>query len=216
MKINLRDKEVNTIIVYKNNKNIYFRFDNALNLVITCPKRTSDFEISKLIIKNEDALYKMYIKSVDKQKYDNEFWYLGKKYDVIYDERHELVTFEDNICYATNEETLSDFIEDEIDRVFHAEASICKKCFNNLPEFTLKTRFMKTRWGVCNRRNDTITLNTELIKKDIELIDYVIIHEMAHFYEGNHSKNFWKIVSDACPNYKERRNKLNHENNKSK
>lgn len=216
MKINLKDVEVSVKIIYKNNKNIYFRFDNALNLLITCPKRTSDYEISKLIIKNEDALYKMYSKALEKQKYDNEFWHLGKRYDVVYDDRHDLVTLEGDICYARDEDALIDFIEDEMALVFNKEINICKKCFNNLPEFDYKTRYMKTRWGVCNRRTNTITLNTELIKKDIDLIDYVIIHELAHFYEGNHSKNFWNIVGQACPNYKERRNRLNHENNKSK
>ena len=93
-------------------------------------------------------------------------------------------------------------------KVFDEEISICRKCFNNLPDFKLKIRKMKTRWGVCNRHNNTITLNTELIKKKVDLIDYVIIHEMAHFYEGNHSKKFWAIVEKACPNYKLRRKEL--------
>ena len=93
-------------------------------------------------------------------------------------------------------------------KVFYAEVDLCRKCFNNLPEFRLKTRTMKTRWGVCNRKSMTITLNTELVRKDISLIDYVIIHEMAHFYEGNHSKAFWDIVKKACPNYEERRKEL--------
>ena len=93
-------------------------------------------------------------------------------------------------------------------KVFEQEVSICRNCFASLPRFTLKTRKMKTRWGVCNRKDNIITLNTELIKKDIELLDYVIIHEMAHFYEGNHSKAFWDIVAKACPSYKERRSRL--------
>ena len=69
---------------------------------------------------------------------------------------------------------------------------------------------MRTRWGVCNRRTNTITLNTELLEKDITLIDYVIIHELCHFFEPNHSKNFWYLVSLACPDYKERRKKLKY------
>ena len=67
---------------------------------------------------------------------------------------------------------------------------------------------MRTRWGVCNTRTNTITLNSELLKKEIELIDYVIIHEMCHFFEQNHSKQFWNLVSMACPDYKEKRKKL--------
>ena len=62
----------------------------------------------------------------------------------------------------------------------------------------------------CNTKNKIITLNSELLKKEIPLIDYVIIHEMAHFYEGNHGKKFWNIVSLAIPDYKERRKKLKY------
>ena len=67
---------------------------------------------------------------------------------------------------------------------------------------------MKTRWGVCTKKNITVTLNTNLIKYDIECLDYVIIHELSHFIEFNHSTNFWKIVSKYCKNYKEIKRKL--------
>ena len=73
---------------------------------------------------------------------------------------------------------------------------------------SLKFRKMRTRWGVCNTSKKQITLNTELLKKEIDLIDYVIIHELCHFYESNHSKNFWNLVGQAYPNYKEARKRL--------
>ena len=78
----------------------------------------------------------------------------------------------------------------------------------SIPYPNLKTRKMTTRWGVCNPSKKTITLNTELLKKDIDLLDYVIIHEMCHFFEANHSKNFWHLVGLAYPNYKEARKRL--------
>ena len=46
---------------------------------------------------------------------------------------------------------------------------------------------MTTRWGVCNRTDKVVTLNSELVKRTKEELDYVIIHELCHFYEGNHS-----------------------------
>ena len=67
---------------------------------------------------------------------------------------------------------------------------------------------MKTRWGVCNVRDKIITLNTELLKRDIDLLDYVIIHEMCHFYEANHSVRFWQKVEKYYPNYKLARKRL--------
>ena len=67
---------------------------------------------------------------------------------------------------------------------------------------------MKTRWGVNNLTQKTITLNSELLKKDLDLLDYVIIHELCHFYEANHSANFWRHVEEYYPHYKEARRRL--------
>ena len=65
------------------------------------------------------------------------------------------------------------------------------------PKFTLKFRKMKTRWGVCNYKLCTITLNTELIRYSRDEIRYVIVHEMCHFYHHDHSKKFWNIIIDC-------------------
>ncbi|MGN1378876.1 MAG: M48 family metallopeptidase [Bacilli bacterium] len=208
MNINIKDQDIYVNIIYKNNKNIYFRFDENGILIVTCSKKVSKEEIKKLIFKNEEAIYKMYQKSLEKKLYNSEYHLLGKKYNVEFNDNIDNVYINGDYIYAKNENELNKYTEEEIKRIFEEEVSICKNCFNNLPDFKLKTRQMKTRWGVCNRKDNVITLNKELIKKDIKLIDYVIIHEMAHFYEGNHSKNFWNIVSLAYPNYKEARKEL--------
>jgi len=57
-------------------------------------------------------------------------------------------------------------------------------------------------------RDNIITLNSELLKKETDLIDYVIYHEFCHFYEGNHSKKFWDLVSKFYPKHKEARKRL--------
>ena len=61
---------------------------------------------------------------------------------------------------------------------------------------------MKSRWGVCNTKTHVITLNLELITKDIHCLDYVIMHELSHLVEPNHSKRFWSVVEENCRNYK--------------
>jgi predicted metal-dependent hydrolase len=58
-----------------------------------------------------------------------------------------------------------------------------------------------TNWGSCSSKGN-INLSTRLLLAPPEVIDYVIIHELAHRIELNHSKRFWSIVSDACREYK--------------
>lgn len=79
--------------------------------------------------------------------------------------------------------------------------------FPRLPVSTkmpsLKLRTMKRRWGSCSSRG-VITLNTELIKYPIEAIDYVIMHELCHLLEMNHSVAFYRLLESLCPDYKQR------------
>ena len=77
-----------------------------------------------------------------------------------------------------------------------------------IPFPDLKIRNMKTRWGVCNKKTKTITLNSNLMKYDITKLDYVIVHELSHFIYFDHSSNFWNIVSKYCKDYKKIRKEL--------
>ena len=61
---------------------------------------------------------------------------------------------------------------------------------------------MSTRWGVCNTKLKKVTLNSELVYKDMKCLDYVIVHELSHLIEANHSKRFWSLVEENCPDYK--------------
>lgn len=68
-------------------------------------------------------------------------------------------------------------------------------------------RFQKTRWGSCSF-NKNISLNIMLMKLPIEIIDYVIIHELCHTIFMDHSKSFWGLVEKYSPNYKILRKQL--------
>ena len=67
---------------------------------------------------------------------------------------------------------------------------------------------MTTRWGVNNKRAKKVTLNSELIYMDIKYLDYVIVHELSHFIHFDHSKAFWSLVEENCPNYKQIRKEM--------
>lgn len=68
---------------------------------------------------------------------------------------------------------------------------------------------MKTKWGSCNHRVGHIRLNTELVKKPKDLLEYVIVHEMAHLMEPTHSARFIAILDEHYPTWREARAELN-------
>ena len=68
---------------------------------------------------------------------------------------------------------------------------------------------MKTKWGSCNHRAEHIRLNTELVKKPKDLLEYVIVHEMAHLLEPTHSERFAAILDKHWPTWREARSELN-------
>ena len=67
---------------------------------------------------------------------------------------------------------------------------------------------MKTRWGVCNKKLQKVTLNYNLIYMDTKYLDYVIVHELSHLVYFNHSADFWALVGKYCKNYKQIRKEM--------
>ncbi len=68
---------------------------------------------------------------------------------------------------------------------------------------------MKTKWGSCNHSAGHIRLNTELVKKPTDLLEYVIVHEMIHLLEPTHSVRFIAILEKHYPTWREARAELN-------
>jgi predicted metal-dependent hydrolase len=68
---------------------------------------------------------------------------------------------------------------------------------------------MKTKWGSCNHAAGHIRLNTELVKKPRDLLEYVVVHEMVHLREPTHSERFALLLSEHWPQWRESRQELN-------
>ncbi|MFA5371948.1 MAG: SprT family zinc-dependent metalloprotease [Sideroxydans sp.] len=71
----------------------------------------------------------------------------------------------------------------------------------------LKLSAARSQWGSCTVRG-VVRLNWRLIKLPLALIDYVVVHELAHLVAMNHSAVFWRVVERACPDYQTRRGEL--------
>ena len=72
---------------------------------------------------------------------------------------------------------------------------------NNLEYNNVAIKNTKTRWGSCSHQNN-INLNLQLMRLPNHLIDYVILHELAHTIVKNHSRDFWNYLDSICPNSK--------------
>ena len=68
---------------------------------------------------------------------------------------------------------------------------------------------MKTKWGGCNHRERNIRLNTELVKKPKDLLEYVVVHEMLHLIEPTHSARFTAMLAKYYPSWQAARMELN-------
>ena len=209
MQVSLGESLVNVLIEYKNNKNLYIRVTDDLELLVTCNRRVTSKEILNIIKKNEKSLINMYLKKEKELDKDSIFYYLGNPYTIIYNKDIKKYDIVDDCIIVKDEKMLKKFYSDECIRVFSNELRKYEPMFSYLPKYSLRVRKMKTRWGVCNRGNNTVTLNSELLKKEIRLIDYVVVHELSHFKEANHSDKFWYEVSLRYPDYKKARRELN-------
>ena len=150
----------------------------------------------------------MYDRVVNKPAKDEDIYYLGNK--LILQEYLGKPYISHDYIYAKDYASGVDYIYSLSYDVFNERLERIKNGFYDLPSFKLKVRHMTSKWGVCNKRSMTITLNTELIKKDVHLIDYVIVHELSHFKHMDHSPAFWNEVAQHYPYYKEARKELNH------
>ena len=67
---------------------------------------------------------------------------------------------------------------------------------------------LSSAWGIYHKKENYISFNFDLIEKDIECIEYVVLHELCHIFYMNHQKNFWTLLEKYMPDYKIRRKKL--------
>ena len=209
MKIELNNEIYNVIIERKRStRNTYIRVKDNLDIYVTCNTLTSNHYIINLIKNNEKKVIKMINIAKKKLEKEESFYYLGKKYDLVY-LNQKGITFGEEKVFVSPDFNLDNWYKKEALKIFQMELDRMYNSFiYKIPYPSLTIRKMKTRWGVCNVKKHKITLNLELIKKRIECLDYVIVHELSHLLHANHSKSFWKCVEDNFKDYKKIRKEL--------
>lgn len=209
MYLEFNNNKYEIIIEKKNNKNTYIRVKEDLRIYITTNKWVSDKQIQKLIVENASSIRKMLVKKIKHNENNLKFTLLGKEVDIICLSNQKEPELYNNKFYVKSSNDLEKYLKEYAYNIFKDRLDLIYESFRErIPYPNLRVRKMTSRWGVCNRKTIYVTLNLELIKKDIKYVDYVIVHELCHFVYFNHSKNFWELVSKYYPNYKNIRKEM--------
>ena len=209
MQLTYNNKDYDIVINKKfSQKNTYIRVKKDLKVTVTTNYFVSNRFIENLIKDNYERICKMIDFQEKKVKNNNGFFYLGKQYVVIHSDIKG-IKFDGDKVYIGNDFDVDNWYKKEAKKLFLERLNYnYDKFTKNIPYPKLRIRKMTTRWGVCNIKTHVITLNLELMKRDIGYLDYVIIHEMSHLIHGDHSNSFWRLVGENMPNYKKYREEM--------
>jgi len=203
MQVEINNKVYNVEIIRKRtNRNTYIRVRDDLVIYVTTNSLVSDKEISKLIMDSKSSIIKMIEKKEKKISKEDYFWYLGRKYEIVYTNDKEL-TLGNTRVFIPHNFDIDKWYKKQANILFLERLDYNYSIYNKkIPYPSLTISKMSTRWGVCNTKLKRVTLNLELIKKDIICLDYVIMHELSHFIYQDHSKSFWSLVEENFKDYK--------------
>ena len=206
MHVTIGEETYEVVIVRKlGNRNTYIRVKEDMKIHVTTNTFVSTREIEKLIYKNTDFIIKMINKMEKKSAKNDGFMYLGSQYDIVRTTTNGITLGASKVFIGKNmtSEDIDKWYKKEAEKIFLDHLENCYRLYTrNIPHPSLTIRKMTTRWGVCNTRSKRVTLNLELIKMPLFCLDYVIYHELSHLIYANHSKEFWSLVEENCPEYK--------------
>ena len=209
MQITIDGITYDVIIEKKHNKNTYLRVKEDLNIYVTTSYLMPNYMIKKFVEDNIPFIKKQLDrmgKRIDKKEKN---YVLGEEINIEVDKSVKKTSFDGTTLHVKNKSDVDKWYKKITKQIFekHLE-NVYNRFTVDIPFPKLCIRKMTTRWGVNNRRLKKVTLNSELIYKDPKYLDYVIVHELAHFIHPNHGKGFWKLVEENEPNYKKLRKEL--------
>jgi predicted metal-dependent hydrolase len=207
------EMNLNYSIVYSKRKTVTIIVERDRSVVVRAPIGTPAEKIDQLI--NQKSLW-LYEKTRHKQKYSpqpsaKEFVagasipYLGRQYrlDVV-SESFDGILFDDKFmiskrrAYRAPDLFKAWYLERAKQTILPVVKDYGSKTgarYNNV-----RISDLKYRWGSCTPRNN-LNFNWRLIKAPMRVIEYVIVHELAHLLEPNHTERFWQIVRTQLPDY---------------
>jgi len=197
-------------------KHIYLSFDDRGNLIIKSP-HISQRQIEKLLLKKSSWIHKSQERWKHKKGKTPHFtqndtiYFLGVEYPLILtvcNKKRTLLTFTGEsfiLSYSTYD---TQIFQKHIDAFYKAEVKnhipiLVEKWAKimNVAPLSLSFRKTKRQWGSCSSTNK-LSINTMIMKLPPDVIQYIIIHELAHITHKHHQKAFWAHVAHYLPEYK--------------
>lgn len=214
-KLTVEDMDINCIVKRSNNsKYIYLRFDKDLSLNIIIPKR-SNSDPQEIINEKKSWIKKKYIQLSNRKQIFSGTQIL---YNGIYHEFEEIVSskisvniVDNKILISTNKDMdsktlLCNWMKSETTKIINEKSpKFIQKLGVKTPNIIVKKT---ARWGYCKKKGE-LTFNWQLAALPRDLAEYIVVHEITHLSEFNHSKNFKKKLKTLCPDYKNREKRLN-------
>lgn len=213
--INVNDLVV--MIKYrKNMKNIYLKVEKNADVVVSAPPRTPNYIIKKLIQENIDEI-KLRRNNILTNGYTVKQYVTGEKH-IIFGKEFvlEVILGNKNVIKLSDDKIILVIKDKDQDRGQIVMSYLRKVLYNKALEFInryekimgihaeqLRIKKMKTRWGTCNIEAKRIWINYELIKYPIECLEHIVVHELTHLLETNHTPRFYALLGKYYPNYRE-------------
>ena len=213
--INVDDLVV--IIKYrKNMKNIYLKVEKNADVVVSAPPRTPNYIIKKLIQENIDEI-KLRRNNILTNGYTVKQFVTGEKH-IIFGKEFvlEVRLGNKNVVKLFDDKIILVIKDKDQDRGQIVTSYLRKVLYNKALEFInkyekimgvhaeqLRIKKMKTRWGTCNIEAKRIWINYELIKYPIECLEHIVVHELTHLLETNHTPRFYALLGKYYPNFRE-------------
>lgn len=175
MKLIFGSKTIYPEITYSKRKSIGIRVLEEGIVKVKAPYFTSKKSIENVLLENKDWIEAAFLRMEDEKE-------------------HHIPAF--------SEEEIKEYRK-EARKIFLKKSEFYSKCMDVSYE-RIAVKDQATRWGSCSRKGN-LNFNWRLILMPEEILDYVVVHELAHLKQLNHSPEFWKIVQEVLPDYKSRR-----------
>ena len=213
------DANIDYTLLRKKMKNIRIRVTGAGVVVVSAPHHTPQNRIHRLVYDNRATIVSQLERITAQRRHyyperyqdGDTFWFLGreiplrvmhaKKPDARLVHRTLHLSVPSHFGYDERKKFFILWLKKRAKSIFTERAEILMPSFPDLAglDIRISVKNMLTRWGSANTKRHTINLSVHLLRCGIELVDYVITHELCHFTYANHSRAYYQTLEAHCP-----------------